>query len=144
MSSIEVALFGVLGRDGELKTSKNGKAYLRMNVRTGDGDGAQWVSVMLFGDDVPELAQRLVKGARVYVEGSLKLDSWRGQDGTERHGLSVMSWHCRLAEIGRNKPKRDSADKPRTKAAASSTDSHSRDQRVRGIADPELNDEVPF
>jgi single-stranded DNA-binding protein len=72
--SIECALFGTLSRDADLKTSKKGKAYARMNVRVGDGDGAQWINVMVFGDDVQELAQKLVKGARVYIEGSIKLD----------------------------------------------------------------------
>jgi hypothetical protein len=41
-SMIEAAFFGALGRDGELKTSKNGKPYLRLNIRVGDGDTAQW------------------------------------------------------------------------------------------------------
>jgi single-stranded DNA-binding protein len=104
--SIEVALFGTLGRDAEAKTSKSGKSYLRFSVHTGDGDTAQWISVMLFGDDVPDLAPKLVKGSRVYIEGSIKLDEWTAQDGTKRYGLNVMSWRCRLAAIGQNKPKR--------------------------------------
>jgi single-stranded DNA-binding protein len=128
--SIECALFGTLGRDGELKTSKTGKQYLRLNVRVGDGDAAQWVSAMVFGDDVAELAQKLTKGCRVYLEGSIKLDEWTAQDGSKRHGLSVMSWHCRLAAIGQNKPKRERDDKkPSTPAPA-----------VGGF----YNDEIPF
>jgi single-stranded DNA-binding protein len=136
--SIEVALFGTLGRDAESKTSKNGKTYLRLNLRTGDGDGAQWVSAMVFGDDVPELAQRLAKGSRVYIEGSIKLDEWAAQDGTKRHGLSVVSWHCRLAAIGRNKPKRESI------GVAGGNAGNDRQRRVRGTADTTLNDEIPF
>jgi single-stranded DNA-binding protein len=51
--------------------------------------------------------QNLIFGtqsARVYIEGSLRLDEWVGQDGNKRYGLSVMSWHCRLSKIGRSKP----------------------------------------
>jgi hypothetical protein len=40
MSNIECAFFGVLGRDGEAKTSKAGKPYLRLNMRVGDGESA--------------------------------------------------------------------------------------------------------
>jgi single-stranded DNA-binding protein len=105
--SIEVALFGTLGRDAESKTSKAGKPYLRLNIRCGDGDGAQWISAMVFGDDVDELAPKLEKGSRVYLEGSITLNEWTGQDGEKRAGLSVMSRHCRLAAIGRNRPKRE-------------------------------------
>jgi single-strand DNA-binding protein len=64
---------------------------------------------MLFGDDVPELADKLSKGSRIYVEGSLRLDTWEQQDGTKRSGLNVMSWHARLAQIGKNKPRRNDA-----------------------------------
>jgi single-strand DNA-binding protein len=136
--TIEVALFGVLGRDAESKTSKNGKPYLRLNVRCGDGDAVQWISAMIFGDDVPDAA-RLEKGSRVYLEGSLKLNEWTAQDGTKRHSLSVMSWHCKLAAIGRNRPtKRESSDSEQR------PESHSSDTRVRGTADRDLDDEIPF
>jgi single-stranded DNA-binding protein len=107
MSAIERAFFGTLGRDGEFKTSQRGKPYLRLNVRTGDGDDADWVSVMSFDDRAIEVRDKMLKGARVYVEGKLSLNKWVGQDGFEKTGLSVMSWHTRLAQIGRNKRKND-------------------------------------
>jgi single-stranded DNA-binding protein len=113
--SIEAALFGMLGKDAETKTSAAGKPYLRLNIRTGDGDAAQWINAMCFDAEAIAQAERLCKGARVYIEGTLKLDEWTGQDGAKRHGLSLMSWHCRLSQIGRNRPRRD--DRP--KAAAS-------------------------
>ena len=113
--SIEAALFGVLGKDAETKTSAAGKPYLRLNIRTGDGDAAQWINAMCFDADAISQAERLHKGASLYIEGTIKLDEWTGQDGAKRHGLSLMSWHCRLSQIGRNRPRRD--DRP--KAAAS-------------------------
>ena len=82
--TIEVALFGTLGRDCERKTSKNGKPYLRLNVACGEGDATQWVSVTCFDPRAIENAASFIKGARVYVEGTLSLDKWTGQDGTER------------------------------------------------------------
>jgi single-stranded DNA-binding protein len=106
MSSIEVALFGTLGRDAERKISKTGKSYLRLNVACGE----QWVSVMAFDERAIAVADKLVKGARVYCEGRLSLHEWTASDGTTRSGLSVMSWHCRLAQIGRAKVK---AEKPK-------------------------------
>jgi single-stranded DNA-binding protein len=110
MSGIETAMFGALGRDAENKVSKAGKPYLRLNVRVGDGDGVQWCSVMVFDQSAIDAADKFIKGARVYVEGSLSVTEWSGQDGGKRHGLSVMSWHCRLSQIGRNKPPRSARD----------------------------------
>ena len=105
--SIECAAFGALGRDAERRTSKSGKPYLIMNVRVGNDDAAQWVSVLAFDPQAVELADKFVKGARLYVEGRLSTNEWTGQDGEKRLGLSVLSWHCRLSQIGRNKPKRE-------------------------------------
>lgn len=98
---------------------------------------------MVFGNDVPELAQRLVKGSKIYIEGTLKLDEWTAQDGTKRHGLSVMSWHTRLAEIGRNRPKREVTNTT-TSVSSPSGDARDRQARVRGTADARLDDEIPF
>jgi single-stranded DNA-binding protein len=134
------------GPDAESKVSKSGKPYLRLNVRAGDGDAAQWVSVMAFDPEAVSLASKFIKGTRTYIEGSIKLDEWTAQDGTKRHGLSVMSWHCKLAAIGRNRPKRESDDSKQRAAATpapSSTDDD-RQRRVRGTADSSLNDEIPI
>src|SRR5258708_32136337 len=104
--SIEAAFFGTLGRDCECKVSYSGKRYLRLSVRVGDGDGAQWVSVLAFDPEAIEVADKLVQGARVYVEGRITLSEWAGSNAARRQGLSVMSWHCRPPHIGRNHPKK--------------------------------------
>jgi single-strand DNA-binding protein len=104
---IEAAFFGILTRDAEAKTSNAGKPYLRIiGLRIGEGDKAQWASVTAFDTDAIATADKFVKGAAVYVEGRLTLDKWKATDGSDRSGLSVMSWHCRLAQIGRHKTKR--------------------------------------
>ena len=129
MSGIEAAFFGTLGRDCENKLSKGGKSYLRLNMRVGDGDAAQWVSVMAFDPRAIEQADKFVKGARCYVEGRLSADEWTNADGVKRFGLSVMSWHCRLSEIGRNKPVRKNGDaKPRLQEKPASANAFLRRQ----------------
>ncbi|HLK83386.1 MAG TPA: single-stranded DNA-binding protein [Xanthobacteraceae bacterium] len=115
--TIEAAFFGSLGHDAEPKTSANGKPYLRLSVRVGDGDAAQWVSVLAFDAEALAMASRFVQGARVYVEGRISLTEWTGKDGAKRHGLSVMAWHCRLSQIGRNKAKRDAGVSPSNSVA---------------------------
>jgi hypothetical protein len=74
--------------------------------------GAQWVSVLAFDPEAIEVADRLVQGARVYVEGKLELSEWTGSNGAKRQGLNVLSWHCRLPHIGRNKPKKKPSQDP--------------------------------
>src|SRR5437763_7578669 len=110
MSAIECALLGTLGRDGELKTSKNGRPYLRLNIAVSEGETTTWVSAMVFDERAIAVADGLVKGARVYLEGKFSLNEWTTADGVTRIGLSVMSWHCRLSQIGRAKAK---SEKPK-------------------------------
>jgi single-strand DNA-binding protein len=129
--TIEAAFFGSLGKDAELKTSATGKRYLRLSVRVGDGDGAQWVSALAFDPEAVEVVAKLVAGARVYVEGRLELSEWTTREGAKRQGLNVMSWHCRLPHIGRNRPKKKPSEDP---APA----------RERERAMDDLNDDVPF
>jgi hypothetical protein len=68
MSGIEPAFLGSLDRDAEVRTGKTGKAYLRLNVRVGDGDAAQWVSVLAFDAKAVEQADK----PRSPVQGQLR------------------------------------------------------------------------
>jgi single-stranded DNA-binding protein len=135
--AIETAFLGTLGKNAESKISGSGKPYLRLNVRVDDGDQAQWISVMVFDQDAVKVVDKLTKGARAYIEGRLSLSEWAAQDGAKRHGLSVMSWHCRLAQIGRNKVKRD---KP---ASGKGAAAHG-DYAPIGRTDADLSDDIPF
>jgi single-stranded DNA-binding protein len=137
--SIECAFFGALGRDAESKVSGSGKPYLRLNVRVGDGDTVQWVSVMAFDERAIEVADKLVKGARVYIEGRLSVSEWTGSDGAKRHGLSVMSWHCRLSQIGRNRPPKREKPAP----AASGREVAARSHYAPNGQAP-FDDDIPF
>jgi single-stranded DNA-binding protein len=104
--SIEVAFFGFLAADAEQRTSQAGKSWARLRVGVGKDEAVQWVQVAVFGR-AAETAAQLKKADRCYIEGTIKLDSWRGNDGIERHGLSVAAFKCdRTHQIGRNKLKR--------------------------------------
>jgi len=104
---IDAAFYGFLAADAETKVSKAGKTWVRLRVGVGKDDDLQWVSVAVFGQ-AAEVAAKLKKGDRVYVEGSIKLDTWTGNDGTERHGLSVAAFKIdRTHNIGRNRPERN-------------------------------------
>lgn len=113
MSAIDCAFFGFLSADAEPRTSQAGKPWVRLNVGVGRDEAIQWVSVAVFGKAAEDVAD-LKKADRVYVEGTIKLNSWRTVDNVERYGLSVAAFKCeRTHAIGRNKPKRkaDSAQR---------------------------------
>jgi single-stranded DNA-binding protein len=104
--SIDCAFFGFLAADAEQRTSQAGKPWVRLRVGVGKDDAVQWLQVAVFGK-AAEKAAELKKADRCYVEGTIKFDTWRGQDGAERHGLSVAAFKCEPThQIGRNKQKR--------------------------------------
>jgi single-stranded DNA-binding protein len=129
--SIECAFHGFLAADADARTSQAGKQWVRLRVGVGKDDAVQWLNVAVFGK-AAEAAAGLKKGDRVYCEGSIKLDTWRGNDGIERHGLSVASFKIeRTHLIGRNRPKRNGDAKPRVQGKPAS-------------AGEFYNDEIPF
>jgi single-strand DNA-binding protein len=118
MRGIETAFEGTLGRDVELKTSRSGKPYasLALAVATGktdDGsDVTTWIRATCFKELAEEIAATVKKGDRVYVEGTLTLDTWQASNGEQRTGLNCAAWRCKpLGLIGERKPK---SSKPST------------------------------
>jgi single-strand DNA-binding protein len=106
--TIDVAFHGFLAADADARTSKAGKPWVRLRVGVGRDDSLQWVQVSCFGS-AAERAKSLVKGDKIYVEGTIKLDTWKGSDGIERHTLSVSAFKCEQThKIGRAKEKRTS------------------------------------
>jgi single-strand DNA-binding protein len=94
VKGIQAAFTGKLGQDAELKTSKAGKPWLSFSVAIdaeGESDGTTWARIVVFGGLATERHPDLKKGAEVYVEGKLRLESWTGKDGRERTGLSVAA-----------------------------------------------------
>lgn len=84
MSAIECAFLGALGRDAKRKTSQAGKPYLRLNVRVGDDDAAQWVSVLAFDERAIEVATKLIR-VRVSTSKAVCLQT-NGPARTARNG----------------------------------------------------------
>lgn len=120
--TIECAFLGTVAKDATPKTSAAGKPYMRITMRVGDGEAAQWVFVTVFGDTVAALDGHAIKGAKLYVEGRLTLDKWKSQDGTDRHALAVAAFRCEPPQIGRNR-KREK--QPKTKSEPAPTPFHS-------------------
>jgi single-stranded DNA-binding protein len=137
--TIEAAFFGFLAADAEPRTSQAGKLWVRLRVGVGKDDAMQWVSVAVFGK-AAETAAQLKKGDRCYCEGTIKIDTWRGSDGAEKHGLSVASFKIeKTHQIGRSRPPKGEKSAP----AATGRDRAARsDYAPAGNAD--LNDDIPF
>ena len=118
--SIDCAFYGFVAADAEARTSQAGKPWVRLRVGVGKDEAVQWVSVAVFGK-AAEAAAELRKADRIYCEGTIKLDTWPGRDGVERHGLSVASFKIeKTHQIGRNRPKQSNHTSAPTSPRAAS------------------------
>jgi single-strand DNA-binding protein len=106
MNGILACFVGRLGKDAEIRTTRDGKPWASFPVAV-DSDkdreaATSWVRVACFGDRVDELAPRLTKGTQVYVEGRLTLRPWTDSEGRERAGLSLATGEVVImGQIGR-------------------------------------------
>ena len=100
--SAKMIVTGNLGRDPEVRYTKNGKAVCELQVAATasrkneqsnqweDIGDALWVTAPFWEQDAERLANMVRKGDRVTIEGLLVLESYTAQDGTTRtkHVLS--------------------------------------------------------
>lgn len=81
----KVQLIGTLGKDAETKFTTSGKAVTNFSIATsygtGDKEETTWTDVTLW--DAEKLSQYLVKGTKVYVEGSLTNRSYEDKNGNK-------------------------------------------------------------
>lgn len=86
-------LTGNLGKDPELKSTRDGKPMLTLSVawseRTRDANGqwqpgpTVWVSARVFGRQAEHAAQSLHKGSMVTISGQLKPETWSSDQGEQ-------------------------------------------------------------
>ena len=118
MNGAHVALVGRVTRPGELRYASTGTAMLRVGVliedaKCRDGDPPDFANVVIWGETAERLADRLPKGAGVYIEGKVKAQAWKGQDGEPRASLDVSAWKAEsLGQIGRQAPRRPQQSEP--------------------------------
>ena len=142
---IESAFTGRVGQPPTVRTSKAGKPWCTFSVAVGADDDTQWVNVSAFGETAEAIAT-LQKGARVYVEGRLKLNAWTTHDGTERTGLQVAATLVQpLGQIGKRRP---AGSAPRSSAGSTVKADFARPDRM--MRDPSKfdalgrGDAIPF
>jgi single-strand DNA-binding protein len=97
-----VILMGNLTRDPELKYLPSGTAVanfgLAMNETYTDRQTGEkreevcFVDVEAWGRQAEIANEYLQKGSSVFVDGSLKFDSWEADDGTKRNRLKVRAF----------------------------------------------------
>jgi single-strand DNA-binding protein len=101
MASVNrVTLIGNLGRDPELRYTKDGQGVANFTVATNerwrDKQGStqertEWHRIVVWGKQGENCAQYLQKGRSVYVEGRLQTRDWEDKDGNKRQTTEIVA-----------------------------------------------------
>lgn len=109
-----IIISGNLGKDAEVRESRDGKLFTRFSIafeerkkdRKGEWvDETGWIGAVIFGERGEKLAEALKKGTPVTVSGKLSYSTYVGSDDVKR-----TSYEIRVDEIviGAKKAKRQS------------------------------------
>jgi single-strand DNA-binding protein len=89
---------GNVTKDPELRFTPGGAAVLSFSIATNRKykKGEEWVEEVSFHNIVvwtqaEQLAQRIKKGTRIYIEGRAQSRSWDGADGKKQYKSEVVS-----------------------------------------------------
>ena len=101
MASVnKVILIGNLGRDPELRYTKDGKAVANFTVATNDRwrdregnnqERTEWHRIVVWDKQAENCAQYLQKGRSVYIEGRLQTREWEDKEGQKRQTTEIVA-----------------------------------------------------
>lgn len=110
----QLILLGRIVNDVEVKTSKAGKPYTKLNVASNykhmGEDATLWVNVMCFGKLSDYVSMNARKGEQIYVDGTVTVDAYTSKDGQAKGLLTLFPDNLRLlgAKPAQQEPKQNS------------------------------------
>lgn len=97
----KVILVGNLGKDPEVRYLPSGSAVTSFNVATSQAwkdkqtgnmqERTEWHRVVSFNRLAEIAAEYLKKGAKVYIEGSLRTQKWQDKTGADRYTTEIVA-----------------------------------------------------
>jgi len=107
MSVNKVILVGNVGKEPDIKTTKNGNEVAFFSLATTEAykdkqgirqNKTDWHKVVVFGSLVNIVKNYIHKGSKLYVEGSLKTRKWTNNQGIEQYITEVIlqGFNCTL------------------------------------------------
>ena len=93
-------LIGNLGHDPEIRTTQTGGRVVTLSVATSESwkddstgerrERTEWHRVVIFNDGLGKIAEQyLTKGAKVFVEGTIRTRKWKDQSGADRYSTEI-------------------------------------------------------
>ena len=101
MSVNRVILVGNLGKNPEIRNTKDGKEIASFSLATTESwkdkssgerkSKTEWHNVVVFNSGIAGVIKNYVKkGSKLYVEGSLETRKWTDKNGVERYSTEIV------------------------------------------------------
>lgn len=105
----KVILIGRLTKDPELYNTINGKCYCRFSLAVNrDKENTDFIDCRVWNQTAQNLCQYQKKGSQICVEGSLRVDRYEAQDGTNKTSVYVDAFKIEyLSSVKREEVKEE-------------------------------------
>jgi len=104
----KVILIGNLGKDPEVRYMPSGGAVVNVTLATSENwkdkqsgeskERTEWHNIVFFNKLAEISGQYLKKGAKVYVEGSLRTRKWQDKDGHDRYTTEIVASEMQMLD----------------------------------------------
>lgn len=104
----KVILVGNLGKDPEVRYMPSGAAVTNVTLATSETwkdkqsgemqERTEWHTVVFFNRLAEIAGEYLRKGAKVYVEGSLRTRKWQAKDGSDRYTTEIVASELQMLD----------------------------------------------
>lgn len=95
----KVQLIGNVGRDPEIRSTKDGSPIANMSIATSDTwkdkqgqkqEKTEWHRVVVFGKLAEIVQQYVNKGDKLFLEGKLQTKKWTDKNGQDRYTTEIV------------------------------------------------------
>jgi len=103
----QCSFIGRLGKDPEMNYTPNGKAVTKFSIAVDQGktEKPMWLNITCWDKLAERMNTYLYKGAQVYVQGRLQINTFTDKNKAERQAIDIVASNVQLLD-----KKLDSAD----------------------------------
>jgi len=154
----KVILIGNVGGDPEVRYLPNGSAVTTITLATSESwkdkqtgqmqERTEWHRVVFFNRLGEIAGEYLRKGSKVYVEGSLRTNKWKDQEGKDRYRTEIIGNEMQMLD-GRNSQQggeqgaNQGSSKPNRNPNGTAPSTTAPQQQANSNPD-DFDDDIPF
>lgn len=150
----KVILIGNLGAEPEVRYMPNGNPVANLSLATSETwkdkqtgekqERTEWHRVVCFNRLGEIAGEYLKKGAKVYIEGSIRTRKWQDQQGQDRYTTEIVASEMQLLDAKGSVGAIDELSSPNFQAHHATPKSTSHMPTEKEAVLNELDDDIPF